>query len=45
MNSKKDLINQLSILNPLKYIYITEKLLVDKYEKKIFRKFHNIVFR
>ena len=38
------LINQLSILNPLKYIYIIEKFLVDIYEKKIFAKFHNIVF-
>ena len=38
------LIDQLSILNPLKYIYIIEKLLVDSYEKKIFTKFHNIVF-
>tara|TARA_B100000315_G_scaffold257242_1_gene305472 strand:+ start:4289 stop:5449 length:1161 start_codon:yes stop_codon:yes gene_type:complete len=40
----QELINQLSILNPLKYIYIIEKLLVDRYEKKIFEKFHNIVF-
>ena len=40
----RQLINQLSILNPLKYIYIIEKLLVDKYEKKNFKKFHNIVF-
>ena len=40
----QELINQLSILNPLKYIYIIEKLLVDSYEKKIFTKFHNIVF-
>ena len=32
----QELINQLSILNPLKYIYIIEKLLVDRYEKKIF---------
>jgi len=40
----QELINQLSILNPLKYIYIIEKLLVDRYEKKIFIKFHNIVF-
>ena len=37
-------IKQLSILNPLKYIYIIEKLLVDRYEKKNFEKFHNIVF-
>ena len=40
----KELINQLSILNPLKYIYIVEKLLVEKYEKKTFKKFQNIVF-
>ena len=40
----QELINQLSILNPLKYIYIIEKFLVDIYEKKIFAKFHNIVF-
>ena len=40
----QQLINQLSMLNPLKYLYITEKLLVDKYEKRNFGKFHNIVF-
>ena len=37
-------INELSSLNPYKYIYIIEKLLVEKYEKKIFKKFNNIVF-
>ena len=40
----QQLINQLSILNPLKYIYIVERLLVNRYEKKISEKFHNIVF-
>ena len=40
----QQLINQLSILNPLKYIYIIEKLLVDRYEKKIFTRFDNLVF-
>ena len=40
----QQLINQLSILNPLKYIYIVEKFLVYRYEKKISDKFHNIVF-
>jgi len=38
------LIKQLSVLNPIKYIYILEKFLVERYEKKIFKKFHNIVF-
>ena len=37
-------INQLSIFNPLKYIYLFEKFLVNKYEKNIFKKFKNIVF-
>ena len=37
-------INELSALNPYKYIYIIEKLLVERYEKKIFKKFNNIVF-
>jgi len=40
----QQLINQLSILNPLKYIYAMEKFLVYRYEKKISGKFHNIVF-
>ena len=40
----QQLIKQLSILNPLKYIYTIEKLLVDRYEKNIFKKFHNIIF-
>ena len=40
----KQSIEQLSIINPLKYIYILEKILVDRYENKIFKKFHNIVF-
>ena len=40
----QQLINQLSILNPLKYIYAIEKFLVYRYEKKISGKFHNIVF-
>ena len=37
-------INQLSIFNPLKYLYFIEKILVHKYEKYIFKKFKNIVF-
>ena len=40
----QQLIKQLSVLNPIKYIYILEKFLVERYEKKIFKKFHNIVF-
>ena len=40
----KQLFNQLSILNPLKYIYAIEKFLVYRYEKKISVKFHNVVF-
>ena len=40
----KQSIEQLSIINPLKYIYILEKILVDRYENKIFKKFNNIVF-
>ena len=40
----KQLINQLSIFNPLKYIYAIEKLLVYRYEKEISNKFNNIVF-
>ena len=40
----QQLINQLSILNPLKYIYAIEKFLVYRYEEKISDKFHNIVF-
>ena len=37
-------IKQLSLFNPLKYIYILEKLLVERYEKKIFKNFHKIIF-
>ena len=37
-------INELSFFNPLKYIYILEKLLVVNHEKKIFQKFKKIVF-
>ena len=40
----QQLINQLSILSPLKYIYAIEKFLVYRYEEKISGKFHNIVF-
>jgi len=40
----QQLISQLSIFNPLKYIYVIEKFLVYGYEKKISAKFHNIVF-
>ena len=40
----KQLINQLSILNPLKYIYAIEKFLVYRNEEKISNKFNNIVF-
>ena len=37
-------IDQLSIFNPLKYIYSLEKILVARYEKNVFKKFQNIVF-
>jgi len=37
-------IDHLSIFNPLKYIYFIEKILVARYEKNVFKKFHNIVF-
>ena len=37
-------IKKLSIFNPLKYIYIIEKILVQRYEEKTFRKFNCIVF-
>ena len=37
-------IRQLSIFNPLKYIYLVEKFLVYKYEKKVFKKFNSIIF-
>jgi glycosyltransferase involved in cell wall biosynthesis len=37
-------IGQLSIFNPLKYIYFIEKFLVYKYEKKVFKKFNSIIF-
>jgi len=40
----QQLINQLSIFNPLKYIYSLEKFFVYRYEKKISSRFHNIVF-
>jgi hypothetical protein len=40
----QQLISQLSIFNPLKYIYAIEKFLVYRYEKKISGIFHNIVF-
>ena len=40
----QQLINQLSVFNPLKYIYILEKFLVYRYEKKISYKFDNIIF-
>ena len=40
----QQLINQLSIFNPLKYIYAIEKFLVYRYEEKISYKFNNIVF-
>ena len=40
----QQLIIQLSALNPIKYIYILEKFLVERFEKKTFKKFHNIVF-
>ena len=40
----QQLINQLSIFNPLKYIYAIEKFLVYRYEEKISNKFNNIVF-
>ena len=37
-------IKQLSFINPLKYLYIIERLLCIKYERKIFKKFDDIVF-
>jgi len=40
----QQLINQLSIFSPLKYIYAIEKFLVYRYEEKISYKFNNIVF-
>ena len=40
----KQIISQLSIINPLKYIYILEKFLIHRYEKKISEKFDNIIF-
>ena len=40
----QQLIKQLSIFNPLKYIYAIEKFLVYRYEEKISDKFNNIVF-
>ncbi|RZO48215.1 MAG: glycosyltransferase [Candidatus Pelagibacterales bacterium] len=40
----EQLIDQLSIFNPIKYIYILEKFLVYRYETKVSDKFHKIVF-
>ena len=40
----EQLINRLSFLNPIKYIYIIERMLVLRFEKKTFKKFNNIVF-
>ena len=40
----QQLINQLSIINPVKYIYTIERFLVYRYEKKISEKFNNIIF-
>jgi hypothetical protein len=38
------LVDQLSNINPLKYLYIYENFMVKKYEKKIFKNFDKIVF-
>ena len=35
----QQLIKQLSVLNPVKYVYIFEKFLVEKYEKKLLKIF------
>ena len=40
----RQLVGQLSIFNPIKYIYIVEKFLVHRYEKKISEKFHSVIF-
>ena len=40
----QQLINQLSIINPVKYIYTIERFLVYRYEKRISKKFNNIIF-
>ena len=38
------IIKELSFLNPLKYVYIFEKLLLQKYEKKISNSFDKTIF-
>ena len=40
----QQIVENLSILNPLKYIYWIEKVLMQNYEKKVFNFFDNIVF-
>ena len=40
----KQIIKKLSIINPLKYIYILERFLIEKYEKKVSNQFDKVVF-
>ncbi len=40
----KQIINKLSIINPLKYVYILERFLIDRYEKKVSNQFDRVVF-
>jgi len=40
----KQTVMQLSIFNPLKYIYFIENFLIYNYENKVFKKFNYVVF-
>ena len=40
----KQIIQSLSIINPLKYLYILERFLIKRYEKKVSNQFDKIVF-
>ncbi|MAV56525.1 MAG: hypothetical protein CMI79_03235 [Candidatus Pelagibacter sp.] len=40
----KQIINNLSLINPLKYLYILERFLVKRYERKIVNEFDKVVF-
>ncbi len=40
----QQIINHLSLINPLKYLYILEKFLMKKYERKVVNNFDKIVF-
>ena len=42
--SYRQIIIKLSIINPLKYIYILERFLIKMYERKVSNRFDNIVF-